>query len=83
MLHELVRTWTRLVGVLPHGLVSRVSSGHRTAHSTHSLILLDRCAMHRCTALSMMELWRCMHGRLLRERRLLRSLRILLHVVLL
>ena len=78
MLHKLMWAWTRLIGVLAHALIARIS------HGIHRLVLLDGCAVHRAAALSVMKLRRGMHRRLLRKWRLLRRpLSILLHVVLL
>ena len=82
MLHKLMRTWARLVRVLAHSLIPRVSSWHAaSAHSTHGLVLLYRRTVHGNAGL--VKLRRCVHRGLLRERRLLWTLCILLHVVLL
>jgi hypothetical protein len=82
MLHKLMRAWARLIRILTHTLVPRVSSWHAaSAHSAHGLVLLYRRAVHRDATL--VKLRRCVHRRLLRKLRLLRTLSILLHVVLL
>src|SRR5690242_2234670 len=78
MLHELMRAWARLIWVLFHIGEACVS------HGIHGLVLLNWSTVHRPTALRVVHLRRGVHGRLLRERRLLRRpLCILLHVVLL
>jgi hypothetical protein len=79
ILHELVRARAGLVWILIHIWESSVG-----AHSVHCLVLLNGSAMHRPAALCVVHLRRCMHGRLLRVRRLLWwPLSVLLHVVLL
>jgi len=77
VLHVLVRTWARLIRVLSHGLIARVS------HGVHRLVLLHRRSVHGAAALSVVQLWRSMHRRLLWVGRLLWWSSVLLHVVLL
>ena len=79
VLHELLWARAGLVWILVHIWESSVGD-----HSVHCLVLLNGSAVHRPAALCVVHLRRCMHGRLLRVRRLLWwPLSVLLHVVLL
>ena len=59
VLHELVRAWAWLIGILVH--IGKAS----TSHGVHCLILLHWSTMHRSATLCMVHLRRGMHGRLL------------------